>query len=921
MKSYEEVLKIKNKYEEEIFKYPNVVGVGIGSKHVGGKKVSDDFCILVLVRVKTKDLDNPDTMIPESFEDVLTDVLESGEIGPQVLGRVTNREKRTDTVPVDLVNTQRKRFNTLIGGISGLCNINNLNKVGTLGCTLLDKNNKKVMLSNWHVLYAKFPSKNKAIMQPSPGDGGDRNKDLFGDGEDYRISATFDPKYDPNYLMDAATANISPLSQYARPVLNWIYGIGRVMGQVDGKKGMMVQKTGRTTGTTQGTIDGTDVTLKHFVGLEPSVAFHFSNAAFKNSEAMTMCIYKDNIYMTFQDSLYRINPNDGSSAKISNDNWRGTKAWCMIGDTAYVVQGQTLNRVTDLETNNVKRVDISPHRTLLDVLIYTSTIAMIVHKGTLLIASGAPNIFQITNLSSANVTLKSVSSKNWKGTRTMFKIHDSDDYFFVIQDSRLWIVYGTFSSWAILDGPNDVYKYALSAIVDSESEVAYIESQNSIYKIDSIKSGSQIVLEDVTNYEVPSPSPATAVLTNRMVYYKGQVFYPGKEYLTYIPVGARCIFKNNFMVNKPIANAFSLGGDSGSVVLDMNNNLVGLLFAGTPVTKSTTAVQSFFVKISDVLSTLNLKLPNPIPDTFDKSGTSSFLDSGSGVYGVSSAIKVDQGHSSLYLSGMSGLYIHSLVDGASHYLDNSGSFFQCGITIIKNKLYGLTISFRPSKGGAVMYVRDLIKNTNAPFMPNVVWSQWLSMTSDGEKNLYVLGSYGQDVKVYLYKFDTTQPKKPPVRVTQQDWGLGYLAEMSMCFVKKDLGSNYDRIYLVKSVKSVKSGSSSPAKLFYIKNPELGPKAVVVDAGVLFKNNLTIGPMTVGTIKNFPPPTRHLYLNYGKSIYKSTDIDSTQKIQFTQISDPSEDWSNTHSISFVEDPTINKLYIITKGNDKMYIMEP
>ncbi len=51
-----------------------------------------------------------------------------------------------------------------------------------------------------------------------------------------------------------------------------------------------------------------------------------------------------------------------------------------------------------------------------------------------------------------------------------------------------------------------------------------------------------------------------------------------------------------------MAGAMSQGGDSGSVVLDQDNNLVGLLFAGSP---TTTVIN----RIQNVFSELNVRLP------------------------------------------------------------------------------------------------------------------------------------------------------------------------------------------------------------------------------------------------------------------------------------------------------------------------
>lgn len=48
--------------------------------------------------------------------------------------------------------------------------------------------------------------------------------------------------------------------------------------------------------------------------------------------------------------------------------------------------------------------------------------------------------------------------------------------------------------------------------------------------------------------------------------------------------GGICRFENQIMIQGPTGQSFSKGGDSGSLILDMDNNAVGLLFAGNDVT-------------------------------------------------------------------------------------------------------------------------------------------------------------------------------------------------------------------------------------------------------------------------------------------------------------------------------------------------
>lgn len=73
-----------------------------------------------------------------------------------------------------------------------------------------------------------------------------------------------------------------------------------------------------------------------------------------------------------------------------------------------------------------------------------------------------------------------------------------------------------------------------------------------------------------------------------------------------IDVTARVNFGTNKVAvfeDQLMAGGMSQGGDSGSVVLDMDNNIVGLLFAGSSTT-------TLFNRIQNVFSELDISLPN-----------------------------------------------------------------------------------------------------------------------------------------------------------------------------------------------------------------------------------------------------------------------------------------------------------------------
>jgi hypothetical protein len=78
--SVERVKEIKTKYEHELFSKPNVVGLGIGYREVGGK-ATDQVGLIVLVHHKVpSDQLAPHEVIPAQIEGIPVDVREVGEI-------------------------------------------------------------------------------------------------------------------------------------------------------------------------------------------------------------------------------------------------------------------------------------------------------------------------------------------------------------------------------------------------------------------------------------------------------------------------------------------------------------------------------------------------------------------------------------------------------------------------------------------------------------------------------------------------------------------------------------------------------------------------------------------------------------------------------------------------------------------------
>lgn len=80
-----DIVSIKEKYEGQLLKLPNVVGVAIGEKVVKGQVVPGKEVIKVFVTQKVPESQlKPDQVIPKTLEGYETDVEEAGIITAQV---------------------------------------------------------------------------------------------------------------------------------------------------------------------------------------------------------------------------------------------------------------------------------------------------------------------------------------------------------------------------------------------------------------------------------------------------------------------------------------------------------------------------------------------------------------------------------------------------------------------------------------------------------------------------------------------------------------------------------------------------------------------------------------------------------------------------------------------------------------------
>jgi hypothetical protein len=248
MKTLEEIRPIKEAAEDDLLKLPNVVGVDIGRKIMGGKE-TEELAILVLVSSK-EDVPRAQ-MAPEVIDGVKTDVIErhyvpaSGPGGGEPY--VTSGEPR--------LTDDKGRYDPLKGGISiGPCRSRLAG--GTVGAVVRDvATNSPMLLSNFHVLSGDAGwTVGDTMTQPALQDDGNCKFDVVATLQ--RVAL--------NESVDAAVATI-----ITRGHVPEIVDIGNTNGTTAATVNMAVRKRGRTTGVTHGIVHSVDLTVA--VVFDPSI--------------------------------------------------------------------------------------------------------------------------------------------------------------------------------------------------------------------------------------------------------------------------------------------------------------------------------------------------------------------------------------------------------------------------------------------------------------------------------------------------------------------------------------------------------------------------------------------------------------------------------------------------------------------------
>jgi len=234
--------QVKGAYVHKLLSKRNVVGVGLGYKISRGDNTGElSLVISVTHKVAPLALAAED-LVPRALDGVKTDVVETGVLRAFQLGP---RDRWRPVVPPG-VSIGHYRITA-----------------GTLGC-LVRRGGEVFILSNNHVLCdCNRGQEGDAILQPGPTDGGTTDDRIATLADCVPLDFGTAPpecsiaEWGVNRV-DAALAR--PLSPDL--VSNEVLYIGILAGVGTATLGTEVQKTGRTSGHTQGTITQIDATLR-----------------------------------------------------------------------------------------------------------------------------------------------------------------------------------------------------------------------------------------------------------------------------------------------------------------------------------------------------------------------------------------------------------------------------------------------------------------------------------------------------------------------------------------------------------------------------------------------------------------------------------------------------------------------------------
>jgi hypothetical protein len=280
MSQLQQARQAKSVHKTDIMARANVVGVGVGYK-VSGSHVSDEISVVVLVRQKVPKASlSSKSIIPQEVDDVRTDVLQVGELRAL--------QARTD------------RWRPAPAGVSlGHYRIT----AGTFGYVVRDRSSgERLILSNNHVLAnSNQATLGDPVLQPGPLDGGQLGKDIIARLERFqtiyfntapatcnlaklyawlgnKLASTLGSRHRLEITQTNPQASNQVDAAVARPledgaILDEDLEIGALEGVTAPRLGMLVRKSGRTTGFTSGAVNVLDATVVVSYDSERSATF------------------------------------------------------------------------------------------------------------------------------------------------------------------------------------------------------------------------------------------------------------------------------------------------------------------------------------------------------------------------------------------------------------------------------------------------------------------------------------------------------------------------------------------------------------------------------------------------------------------------------------------------------------------------
>ena len=248
------IVATKKAWEDRLLANPNVTGVDIDHKMVGGQYV-DAPCIVVYVA--RKGLFAESERIPATLDGVRTDVVQAS----------------FQHVPGAGGSYDSDRYNPCKGGAM-ISPMRDATNYGTLGCLVTDRLNgdRKCWLGCYHVICGDSlwdaPGTDQRVVQPAKFTGAGEG-DVIGfivRGKYGRASAP----NSPGVYIDAALVSIS-----GRMTSTDILGLpGDTDGMVNIILGTSVQKYGAKTGSTAGTIRSDNFTMNFYDALGRRSTFY-----------------------------------------------------------------------------------------------------------------------------------------------------------------------------------------------------------------------------------------------------------------------------------------------------------------------------------------------------------------------------------------------------------------------------------------------------------------------------------------------------------------------------------------------------------------------------------------------------------------------------------------------------------------------